>query len=139
MTRTLAVILLLATPTFAQHPWIQIQRPVAGVPTTWNHPPPDPEWKDLRWPAAVAIAGSAADLATTQAAINSGKFKESNFLLGQNTAVRVGVSSALTVGVIVGSLKLHETHPRLARWILFGYGIARGVIATTTLIRIARQ
>lgn len=90
-------------------------------------------------PVAIAVAGTAADLATTQAAINTGRFKEGNFLLGQNTATRVGISSGLTIGLIAGSLKLHKTHPRLARWLLIGYGIARGVIATTTAIRIARQ
>lgn len=76
-----------------------------------------------------AVAGHGADLASTEYCLGAGRCQEGNPGLARfRSPVVFGVvKMGIAAGSLVGTVRLHETHPRLAQAI--NWGIAGGFLA----------
>lgn len=94
-------------------------------------PAPTPEKKSGigKGPYAALIAGNAADLASTVYALESGKGREGNPLLGQNPYVIAGakIGATLTLGYLMKALA--KEHPKAAKAVGYLVGGSMGALA----------
>jgi hypothetical protein len=96
--------------------------------------PPTEKKKGMgKGPYAALIAGNAADLASTVYALESGKGKEANPVLGQNPYVIAGakVGATLTMAFLLKSLA--KDHPKIAKALGYSVGGAMGALGARNI------
>lgn len=97
-----------------------------------NPPPAQVRQKDEGigpFPYLVSAGGDVADLVTTLQAVNSGRGQEANPLFGRSPGRIAATKAASTIGTLFLLKLLEKNHPTAAKWLGYGNGIGKGLIA----------